>query len=387
LRLRYPPPAVEGSFEWVVYPEGGIICGKVYTDGSRLDGPSQLLARNVWSFVALDAQGHVAASAHGVTPSWVDDIPGAEAWTVLQAASRAEPGTQYRVDCKPCVDAFHRGRAWATRDKRPLARVHGLMFAALDDTEAGAMVWMPAHTKEADVGRVCLGDGSKLTQLDRVGNDEADRLAKLAVEAHRVPKQVRDRIEELNSVVEKTARWVARATFAAGNQTIKPLRDTEASRAAGAAASRLRAATREAKRGIRVGAEALRPVEKGCKGLARSAPQKRTRTPKWPKRVTAFRRRCGERKGRNHGMVEVERFLPQNLRPLVHALSATERRAALLQRVRAKEAAMRATALPDAVGSTGAVETAVSRCRIPGKRLQCPAGDPEEPSKRRRATR
>ena len=101
-------------------------------------------------------------------------------------------GARYRarVDCQPCVDALHKGLAWATRDKRPLAWVDSLMLAALDDTEPDAVVWMPAHTKESDVGRLYLGNGSTLTQLDRKGNNEANRLAKLAVEAHRVSKQV-----------------------------------------------------------------------------------------------------------------------------------------------------------------------------------------------------
>ena len=106
------------------------------------------------------------------------------------------------------------------------------MFMALDGTDAAAMAWMPAHTKETDVGQVSLGDGSMLTAVDRMANNEADMLAKAAVEAHRVPKQVRTQIKKLDSLVEATARWVARATWAAGNQTVQPHRDTEASRAA-----------------------------------------------------------------------------------------------------------------------------------------------------------
>ena len=85
---------------------------------------------------------------------------------------------------------LHKGLTWATRDNRPLARVHRLMFAALADTEAAAVVWMPAHTKEEDVGRLHLGDGTLLSESDRKGNEEADRLAKLAVEAHRVRSNV-----------------------------------------------------------------------------------------------------------------------------------------------------------------------------------------------------
>ena len=132
---------------------------------------------------------------------------------------RRPPGRN-QVPSTALITSPPKGRIWGTSDKRPLARVHSLMFAALEGTEAAAMVWMPAHTDEADVGRLDLGDGSKLTHLDRKGNSEADRLAKLGVEAHRVPEQVCDRVNELNKVVEKTARWVARATYAAGHQTI-----------------------------------------------------------------------------------------------------------------------------------------------------------------------
>jgi hypothetical protein len=263
LAALVPLPSAESTFIWLKYPEGGIVSGKVYSDGSRLDGPSKLIARNGWAFVAVDSSGQITAAAHGVPPDWIDDIPGAEAWAVLQAASRAQPGTQYRVDCKPCVDAFHKGLAWATRDNRPLARVHRLMFMALDDTDAAAMVWMPAHTKETDVGQVSLGDGSLLTAVDRMANNEADMLAKTAVEAHRVPEQVRSQIKELDRLVEATARWVARATWAAGNQKVQPHRDTEASRAARTAAARAMKQEGTARPCKRVKMATLRPAALG----------------------------------------------------------------------------------------------------------------------------
>ena len=76
LAASVTPAAVVDSFTWVVYPEGGLVRGKIYTDGSRLDGPSKLLARNGWSFVALDTEGGITAAANGIPPNWVDDIPG-----------------------------------------------------------------------------------------------------------------------------------------------------------------------------------------------------------------------------------------------------------------------------------------------------------------------
>ena len=80
------------TFHWVVEPEGGMIQGTIYTDGSALDGPSSVLMRCGWAFVAVDSEGNITASAYGVPPPWVDDIGGAEAWALLQAAMRAMPG-------------------------------------------------------------------------------------------------------------------------------------------------------------------------------------------------------------------------------------------------------------------------------------------------------
>ena len=238
-----PLPAAEASFEWLVRPTGGTVRARFYTDGSRLDGPSALLARNGWAFVAVDAQGAVVASARGLPPRWVDDIPGTEAWALLQAAMVAEPGSDFRLDCEPCVDALGRGRAWATSAARPLARVFGLLFSAVDDTPLESFVRMPAHCSMDEVGRAALGNGSLLTEIDRHANDLADESAKAAVEAHRVPEAIRERVKDAAAEVRAAAMWLGRVTHLANNQPGPQRRDSTASRRAGA----LR--RREARRG------------------------------------------------------------------------------------------------------------------------------------------
>ena len=40
----------EASFKWVVEPEGGMLKGTAYSDGSFLDGPILELARGGWAF-------------------------------------------------------------------------------------------------------------------------------------------------------------------------------------------------------------------------------------------------------------------------------------------------------------------------------------------------
>ena len=58
--------AKEESFRWVVEPDGGMIEGTAYSDGSFLDGPIDELARGGWAFALLDDSGKVVASAYGV---------------------------------------------------------------------------------------------------------------------------------------------------------------------------------------------------------------------------------------------------------------------------------------------------------------------------------
>ncbi len=182
-----PPPSVHATFNWHIKPPGGTYLGTIYSDGSRLDGPTALMGCNGWAFVVLDANCVIIAAAFGVPPDWITDIPGTEAWAITQAAVGAEPGCTHMVDCEPCLRAFHGGRAAACAGNRPLARVSKLMHDALDDTPTDAMMWMLAHATVADIGTKCREDGFLLTLQHLDSNDMADRLAKRAVVFHRVP--------------------------------------------------------------------------------------------------------------------------------------------------------------------------------------------------------
>ena len=188
----------------------------------------------------IDEDDRVIALANGVPPSWVEDIPGTETWAFYQAASRAEPGSTFMVDCEPCVLAVHKGAVAATSDKNPLARVHGLMMHALDDIPPEAVIWTPSHVGENGVGKEIRGDGFLLQSIDVHMNDVADRYAKRAVEAHRVPYRIRKEIEAHDEITTANAMWIARATVLANQQETIPMRDTQASRARAAAAARER---------------------------------------------------------------------------------------------------------------------------------------------------
>ena len=229
-----PPPAVDATFTWHVAPLGGYFVGRVYSDGSRLDGPTPLLG---WAFVVLGDDNSIIASAFGVPPDWVEDIPGTEAWALTEAAIYALPGCTFFVDCEPCVKAVHAGSALSCADNKPLARVHKIMHIALGDVPGSAVIWMPARLRPGQCGSVTRGDGFLLTEPDVVGNAEADKLAKRAVEHHRVPFRVRQEIKAHDELVTSNATWIARAGILANQQSGDPERDTQASRAKAAAAA------------------------------------------------------------------------------------------------------------------------------------------------------
>ena len=136
-RALYPKPArptigrspVE-TFRWILEPEGGMLDGVVYPDGSAFDGPTPELVRTGWAFVVLK-DGVIIAAARGLPPPWITDIAGSEAWALLQASLRALPGLcTYKGDCLPCIQMVKAGLASATAASRVLARVYALLIPA-----------------------------------------------------------------------------------------------------------------------------------------------------------------------------------------------------------------------------------------------------------------
>ncbi len=222
-----PPPPLE-TFEWVVPPADGSGCfqGAVYPDGSAYDNCCHSLRRLGWSFVAVDTEGRVVAAARGRPPSWVRDVPGAEAWALLQALSRALPGSTFYTDCLQVARAMWRGRKWATAAQRPLARTFNLLFSASDDRAPGDFVWLPSHKGTASVGVIKLSNGATMTEIDRVTNQLADDHAKHVARRERVHDSVREELERLQTVVADVARWIGIATASANAQPGPVVRDS-----------------------------------------------------------------------------------------------------------------------------------------------------------------
>ena len=80
---------------------------------------------------------------------------------------------------------------------------------------------MLAHTAKWAVGRTRKGSGSKLSELDRDGNNEADLLAKRGAKLHRMPKLMRDKVELAELVAHRAAAQLGVTTEAANNHAVQ----------------------------------------------------------------------------------------------------------------------------------------------------------------------
>lgn len=142
----------------------------------------------------------------------------------------------------------------------------------MDWEAAKEAVWIPAHTSEDEVAMVRLGNGVRLTAMDRFGNVEADRLAKLAVEEHRVPESVRAEAKRQEELLYDTAKWLGQVTMVAGSRKDGgPTMDATASRKRANEVARPRGVNGVRRRASRVASQKL--VALGCHRLVRDGPK------------------------------------------------------------------------------------------------------------------
>ena len=59
-------------------PPNGVYKGRIYTDGSRIDGADSRTRRNGLLFVVLNNTGLIIAKECRVPPDWAGDIPGTD---------------------------------------------------------------------------------------------------------------------------------------------------------------------------------------------------------------------------------------------------------------------------------------------------------------------
>ena len=192
----------------------------------------------------------MTAAAYGVPPPWIQEIGGAEAWATYQAMLVTIPSMcRFWPDCLPVHLAVQKGPEAALDPSNVLARVHGMIMTAMEDSSCEVVGWMPSHLTIDDLGlqMALKSDGSLVNRQDLEANGLADTLAKKGVEFHRVASaDVKIWAEQMERTKAR-ARWIGIATQEANDMPAYPFSDSESPRWKADAARRARA---NAKSGI-----------------------------------------------------------------------------------------------------------------------------------------
>jgi hypothetical protein len=125
------------------------------------------------------------------------------------------------------VRRFKNGRKAATHSSVKLARLWNIIFDLCDDfsnpSSQVQLEWMPSHTTASQIGKIRKGNGAKLTETDRKGNAEADRLAKVGANSHRVPKATRRWALTADRAALRAALQLGITTHAANNHPVETI--------------------------------------------------------------------------------------------------------------------------------------------------------------------
>ena len=202
-----PPPSQEASFHWKHRAEGvdGIV-GDIYSDASRLDG--NRVGRAGWAFAVVQpGTAEVVAAASGVPPRWVESVPKSEAWALMMAVRVAEfIGSTATIDCLSVLQTLRGGVKRATHHGKEGARLWNMVFPYFDGGSADDSVrWMPAHKGSDQASHLRDSRGNPLTEHDVTVNALVDKLAKEAVEEHRVPRNIRQAVAQRAKNIRQVA--------------------------------------------------------------------------------------------------------------------------------------------------------------------------------------
>jgi len=195
-RLTYrccPTPHLSYDPVWAQDCQNGYLEGRVYLDGSVLDGVDEVLARAGYGVVRLDEKGHRTDALYGALPGPRQSIDAAEIFAAVVALRHACGAITLISDSLVFVGGWRRGRRWCVAADRPNADTWLSFWSAAEEVGIGniAVEKVKAHTSEAAVLK------GEISKEDRYGNEWADHFAKQGANLHRAPQTVRDRVAQL----------------------------------------------------------------------------------------------------------------------------------------------------------------------------------------------
>ena len=165
---------------WTLRPEGDIILlpagSAVYCDGSSKVLAGQRYAG--WSFVVIGPAGGLCHAAYGPVPGDVcprQSSRDAEDFAAMRATELILGEFRPRIDCAGTIGVINGARSAAVGGKEPRAHLWCRAFSAQPGLQADKC---RGHARASEAAT------SPAAARDKVGNDEADRYAKLGRQLH-----------------------------------------------------------------------------------------------------------------------------------------------------------------------------------------------------------
>ena len=193
-----------------------------YIDGSMIGGRHNATKRLGYGIVVVGRDGTLLAYGNGRPPSWITDSAGAECWAYFWVLSLNAHRPSVITDCLGILSMLSLGRASATLATRPLARIWGLIYYALDDDYGSNLVnskivWMLAHEASGSIGRSLKSDGHPVTAIDWRANRLVDHLARLAACIDQVPACASNLYKHFFLAAEHLAASLGAVTYTANH--------------------------------------------------------------------------------------------------------------------------------------------------------------------------
>jgi len=159
------------------------------------------------------------ASAAGTTPQWAEGIHAAELWRLRMALLTSAMDDSYRTDCLAVKLGVGRGLVWAQAAERFFGQIWSPVAEALEGRHQ-AVAWMPAHCKDAQIGRRMLSNGVPLSATDLAANDYVDKKAKAEAKALRPPAGQLRFVASQGIRLLEAATWLGQITTYANHYPV-----------------------------------------------------------------------------------------------------------------------------------------------------------------------
>ena len=170
--IRRPPATLDGSERW-------------YIDGSALDTRLPEAAASGFAIVVVTRDHAPVAFGYGCPPPLYTSAAAAEAFALEFAITQCSYLPAVVTDCKSLLDVISAGIVHATKHKSVLARVWVSIYDKLQQKTGeiqhnNKVTWMPAHQPVSAIWSRVKSDGRPVSPVDWRANRLVDALAKLA---------------------------------------------------------------------------------------------------------------------------------------------------------------------------------------------------------------